>query len=224
MNKYTSIISNLAEAAQKSQINYKLAAAIIKGTKQITKPCINTDRSIYRGFHNFSLHAEANAILNLYGKDLSYIPNSKNFNVKNQKKCDLLVIRVNNNGELCNSRPCINCLKMMKDVKIKRVYYINNNKELVSEQVKDMISICTTSVSHEHYYLETKIKLTKTEYVETILKSEFPEKVKKNSLGLFIKNYLNDFDYKFVFEEKDGQKYISILNSNNIEIKKSSII
>ncbi len=224
MNKYTSIISNLIDAAHKSTINYKLAAAIIKGGKLITKPCINTDRSHYRGCHNFSLHAEANAILNLYGKDLTYIQNSKNFNVKNQKKGDLLVIRINNNGNLCNSRPCINCLKMMKDVKIKKVYYTNNDGELVVEQVKDMISVCTTSVSHEHHFIKTKIKLSKSEYVETILKTEFPDQVKKHSLGLFIKNYLNDFDYKFILEEKNGKGYFTILNSRNIEIKKSSII
>jgi predicted phage terminase large subunit-like protein len=43
--------------------------------------------------------------------------------VHNVKKLDLLVIRVTKMGDIGNARPCHNCLKMMKDIGIKKVFY-----------------------------------------------------------------------------------------------------
>ena len=129
-NKFASILPILIESANKCSLYYRLAAVTLINNKLYRGPSVNTNRTYYRNYETetFSLHAEANAIINSYGKDLNYIHNMKNFHVKNKniKKLDLLVIRVNNSGKLCNSRPCIYCLKMMKDVKIKRVYYIIN--------------------------------------------------------------------------------------------------
>jgi hypothetical protein len=187
-------------------------------------PSINTNRTNYRNFETFGLHAEAHAIINSYGKDLNYIPNMKNFHIKNNniKKLDLLVIRVNNSGKLCNSRPCIYCLKMMKDVKIKRVYYINNDGDLVVELVKDMLSICTPSVSKDFYFLKTNIKLSRVEHQEEIIKHTFPDQVKKQSLLHLIEM---NMDFKFILTKNNqGQHIVIIINSKNEEIKKSIII
>ena len=61
------------------------------------------------------------------------------------KKFNMIVIRINNKGELKNARPCHNCLIMMKNIKINKVYYsVDNN--IICEKVKNMISIQSSSV------------------------------------------------------------------------------
>ena len=56
-------------------------------------------------------------------------------------KLNLIVIRINKNLELKNSRPCANCLQFMKDVNINKVYYSSGNgSEIICEKVKNMIS------------------------------------------------------------------------------------
>ena len=73
-----------------------------------------------RCYHtNCTTHAEMDAIDKLKQRE------------KNKKLCkvDLIVIRVNNSGELCSSQPCHKCVNYMhtvavdKGYKIKYVYY-----------------------------------------------------------------------------------------------------
>ena len=68
----SNIFNSLRIEANKSLIDQQLAAAIIKGKKMISKPCCNTIRGICRGNCVGSLHAEANAIINYYGRELSF--------------------------------------------------------------------------------------------------------------------------------------------------------
>jgi hypothetical protein len=56
----------------KSNIQMKLAASLLKGKKMVCKPCCNTERNYYKGIHSGSLHAEANAIISYYGKNIAY--------------------------------------------------------------------------------------------------------------------------------------------------------
>ena len=66
------LISKLCMEAQKSLIEQQLAATIIKNGKMITKPCCNSPRNTCRGACIGSLHAEAHAILNYYGRSLNW--------------------------------------------------------------------------------------------------------------------------------------------------------
>lgn len=50
----------------------------------------------------------------------------------------LLVIRVNNEGKLVNSRPCNDCIKILKRYPIKKIYYSNDNGEIIVEKLMDM--------------------------------------------------------------------------------------
>jgi len=59
---------------ENSTISHQLSACIIKGNKIISNICCNTERSMYRGILIGSCHAEANTILNYYGKALAYDP------------------------------------------------------------------------------------------------------------------------------------------------------
>ena len=74
--KFNNILPRLINEASKSTINYQLSAVILKGQKMIASPCTNVERNTCRGHTCGSLHAEANAILQFFGKDLSYIPNT----------------------------------------------------------------------------------------------------------------------------------------------------
>jgi hypothetical protein len=113
-------------------------------------------------------------------------------NSKNQK-LDIVVIRVNRSGETCNARPCHNCLSMMKAVGIRKVHYSVSPNELVSENVKDMVSIQASSVTK---YLD-KIKgnnnfNTPDKYYEKLLTENFPTSIRQYNLDSFIRyNLLN---------------------------------
>jgi tRNA(Arg) A34 adenosine deaminase TadA len=60
-----------------------------------------------------SLHAEVCAI-----KDAL-----KKITEDDLKKCQLIVIRVNREGECLNSKPCCNCTRFINQFKIKKVFH-----------------------------------------------------------------------------------------------------
>lgn len=72
------------------------------------------------------IHAEHDALLKL-------IPNKK----RKLKNINLLVIRVSGKNKLQSSKPCNNCIQMMrrlsikKGYKIQNVYYSDNNENIV---------------------------------------------------------------------------------------------
>jgi len=72
MNKLNILYNHLKPFALQSKISHQLSAGIVKGTKIISKICCNTERNICRGINMGSLHAEAHAIINYFGKDLRY--------------------------------------------------------------------------------------------------------------------------------------------------------
>lgn len=60
------------------------------------------------------------------------------FKTKKKEKYDMLVIRVNKDGELCKSRPCSDCLTLLQKYSIRRIFYVDDNKNLVSERFDQM--------------------------------------------------------------------------------------
>ena len=60
-----------------------------------------------------------------------------------KEKIDLIVIRINKNGELKQSRPCKHCINKlinMANYKIGKVYYSDENGNIVSETLTDLIN------------------------------------------------------------------------------------
>ena len=80
------------------------------------------------------------------------------------KKNDLIVIRINKQGDLVSSRPCYNCLEMMKAVNIKKVYYSDNDGNIICENVKDMISINASSVTKMIDCIKMDSKLSNNDF------------------------------------------------------------
>jgi tRNA(Arg) A34 adenosine deaminase TadA len=211
----------------KSSSQFQLAACLINSNKMVTRPCRNISKDTSHGYKNFTLHAEANAIKTYYGesfyynsvKKIAYIPNEK----KN-KKLDLLVIRINKVGDLCTSRPCYNCLDMMQIVGIRKVYYIVNDT-IVCENVKDMISIQSSStIKHTDRLLNINNFNSINDYYITLLKKKIPNTIKYNNLKKFINynlNILENFTLDIVTSNNNN---ILIIKLNDIIILESNII
>jgi deoxycytidylate deaminase len=228
-NKFISIFPKLIQEALQSQIKCQLAAALIKGQKLISKPCSNINRNVCRGYTCGSLHAEAHAILDYFGKNLTYSSkNGWNFSIAKDKKvkCDLIVIRINKEEKLMNSRPCYNCLSMMKAVGIKRVYYIDNCEKIICENVKDMLSINSSSVTRFIDKIRLDIKLSDVEYFENLLKNLIPNKIRLENFNYFIKYDFNTVlpHHSYSLENESGYTVVIFYNRNKIELVKTKLV
>lgn len=117
---------NLARAISKESTFEKIKiGCVIVNKKEVISVGTNTPKShpvqmiyntkYYRDrykdgmfFHHY-IHAEIRAILNAERQDLT--------------GCSLYTYRETFNGEIANSRPCPACMKMIKNVGIKKIYY-----------------------------------------------------------------------------------------------------
>lgn len=50
------------------------------------------------------------------------------------------------------SKPCEHCVKFLKYMDIKRVYYSNSNGELVCEKINNMVSTHITGVRRQGFH------------------------------------------------------------------------
>ena len=136
----------------------------------------------------------------------------------------MIVFRIVSNGETANARPCHNCLNMMKNIGIKKVFYSTDNKEeIISENVNNMISIQSSSVTR---MIESKKNnyINRETYYESLLRKYFPEKVKEKNLYCFVNyNFKNVFP-NYIVSINIKKSIVMILNNNNNLILKSQII
>ena len=73
MSKFKNTLLNILRTeAQKSLIDQQLAAAITRGSKMVSKPWCNSPQNTCRGSCCGSLHAEARAIINYFGRSLTF--------------------------------------------------------------------------------------------------------------------------------------------------------
>ena len=117
---------------------------------------INTDKPAknYSGTCQVSTHAEIAAIERVQ----KYI-NKKN---NRQQKMDLVVLRVNRQGELCNSAPCIHCTRAICDanayLQINHLYYSTESQTLIKIRFRDWVQQNPGHISRawrETYQLST---------------------------------------------------------------------
>ena len=206
----STIIDKLINEARNSIIDHQLAAAIIKNNKLLSNPFCNVPS--YKSYNKVcsSTHAEINAIIHYY----------KQNKTKNRSKIDIIVIRINKTNQLCNARPCYNCLELMKKIGIRRVYYSINHHEIIYENIKDMISIQVTSYNKFLTKLNNIFNIY--EYYESILINTFPSKIKIINLMNFINYNFNHIlpNYKIIINKNN----VIIINSKNIIIIKAIII
>ena len=68
-----------------------------------------------------------------------------------RKKLEMFVIRVNQMGDLVNSKPCNTCIYYMQLYGIKSVYYSNEDGEIIKEKINN-ITADHMSISQNKYY------------------------------------------------------------------------
>ena len=214
-----SILNKLCDEATLSTFEHKLAAVLIKGNRMVTKPCCNSQRNASNNSVRLgSLHAEARALRSYYGNILENVINRK------KVKLDLFVVRINKSEEICNARPCVKCLQLMKEMKIRKVYYSVSPNETICENVKDMISIQTSSV--HKFILSNKLNYSADEYYKTLLEQKFPTEIKRHNLDNFIRHNLSNVLplYKVIISGTKKNQIVTIMNANMKIIVQADIL
>jgi len=216
INKY---YSELVNEANKSPLEQQLAAGILKDKKLVSKICCNSNKTFCRGELCGSLHAEARVLLNHFNRSLQFNKSKNKWCLlQTRKKFNIIVIRISKSGTISNARPCYNCLNMMKDIGIKKVYYsTGNNDELICEHIKNMISI-QVSIA---FLNMNKLKNNNNEYYNYLLKKEFPKSIKNINLQYFIDYNLKNIlpNYKVIIKSN----LIQIFDNKNYKIIESQI-
>ena len=136
-------------------------------------------------------------------------------------KMDIFVIRLNANDELVNSRPCYNCLNMMKAVGIHRVFY-SVDGGIECERVVSMISINASSVTR---YLEAKTynaPVDKESYYRQLFIKYLPKKIAYTNFNKFIKYNFTDVLPNYSWKIKEDKIYF--YDSKNIIFLSCNII
>ena len=140
------LLSSLFTRCEKTNMKFKLSAGIMIGKHLVPNSIsCNSDRTLIHGEIFHSKHAEHGAILYLKNK-------RKRNNIK------LIVVRIDAYGELANSTPCENCLNRIKLAGIKKVIYVNENKELVEENV-NQIKISGTKKTVTDWFNKVKYNI-----------------------------------------------------------------
>jgi len=112
-----------------------------------------------------------------------------------KKNIDLYVIRIKNQNNLGNARPCYDCVQLLKAVGIRRVYYsIGEGYNFDYENVSNMISI---QASGTRKYIDSKkviqdLDINQDEYYWNLLLKKIPNKICEISFNKFIKYNLMD--------------------------------
>jgi deoxycytidylate deaminase len=124
------ILKHTIEEANKSTYYpYKIGATIYKG-KRIYSSGHNAIRSnrIHSKYKNFAqaYHAEQAAFINYKG------------NWNNLSGANILIIRINQSGNINLAKPCQMCYHLIQFVGIKWIYYSNHHGEIVREKVKEI--------------------------------------------------------------------------------------
>lgn len=139
MSKYNNFhkqLELLKKIASSSTIYYKHAAALIFGNI-IYSSGINKYIKKVKDKNNISYYKTIHAEINVF----------QNFPKKKVKGMDIIVIRINKNLILKNSRPCNQCIDKLQKIGIRNVYYSDDNGNIVCEKVDVMEKLHVSSGS-----------------------------------------------------------------------------
>lgn len=112
MCKHAYCVEKASLAAEKSNGYYRHGAVVVYRNKIISAASnVYLSKYTIEKPHN-SIHAEINALIHVKNKHIL-------------KHCLLYVVRINNKGEIKQSKPCQNCMNIILRYKIKLCYYSN---------------------------------------------------------------------------------------------------
>lgn len=132
----TSFFNIAKEMSHFSDFHGPHIGAVVVSGKTILSTGYNTNKTrplqhkynIYRNFQDYKTsvaagHAEINALSRLIGKELDW------------EKISIFVYRELRNGNKGCSRPCAACMKLIKDLGIKNIYFIDKEGRYCKERV-----------------------------------------------------------------------------------------
>jgi hypothetical protein len=116
----------------------------------------------------------------------------------------------------------------MKAVNIRRVYYIDNNNNLIFEYVRDMVSIHLSSVARHIHSLNNNTIYNPRDmtFFNNLLKSIFPLTIKRYNLEIFVENNLSLVlpKHTYIIKTEKNITVVIILDSNKLKVIQSTII
>lgn len=114
----------------------------------------------------------------------------------------------------------------MKAVGIRKVHYSDSNGNIISETVKNMVSIQASVSSRYINRINSTKRETNIEYFEKLLKNLLPNIIKRVNFENFIKYNLSTMlpGYTHTFSSSKGITIVSILNPNAQKIIAAQII
>jgi deoxycytidylate deaminase len=102
---------------------HKMGAVIIDAGRCVTHGH-NKNRTHPRSKSEFSIHAELDALLGeRWESDVSFF------------RMDMYVVRITKGGKLATSKPCEDCMVLIKEAGLKSVTYINEEGEIIVERL-----------------------------------------------------------------------------------------
>jgi deoxycytidylate deaminase len=128
--KYTNTICILKKLAINSNLQQKHAAALIR-----KKSIISIGMNIFSNKINIVVNKEKQIYYKTVHAEMNIF---KKLQKKSYKGFDIFVIRIDKHANLKNSRPCSCCIEKLDKIGIRKVYYSNENGDIVSEFVKNM--------------------------------------------------------------------------------------
>lgn len=139
----------LTKMASNSTIHYKHAAALISGN-MIYSAGIN---KFIKQSKIPKLHRKASAceVRKTIHAEINVFEHFPKKNIKGMV-LDILVIRINKNHILKNSRPCNQCIEKLQKIGIRKVYYSDDNGNIISEHVQYMEKIHSSSGTLHLWY------------------------------------------------------------------------
>lgn len=143
--KYKEYINTAIHIAQKSCMRCKHGAVIIKNGQVVaTGHNVSSSQCIY---HNkYSIHAEVNAIYDFFTKNRIKYRNKK----KILRDAFMIVIRIEKDGSLKNSKPCCECAKLICRYNIGTILYSVSDFDQYNKITKPEI-IDTIDIYNGHY-------------------------------------------------------------------------
>lgn len=110
--KFEDAIGIAKKAALKSDMRHKLGSILYDKSRYVTGWNISYGCKVDTKNTPFSLHAEEHTILKGVRVGIEF------------DKAILIVVRVNNKGDMRKSKPCFNCQRLIERVNMRQVYYI----------------------------------------------------------------------------------------------------
>jgi deoxycytidylate deaminase len=201
--RFNSLIDRLITCPNPSNIEIKLSAIMMRGTKPVGNVCTNLERNYIKGHVCPAMHAETNAVCSYFGKCISYSDKyGWSLMKKAEKNLNIMVVRKKNDNTLGNARPCYKCTLMLQSIGINKVYYSMDNK-LYCEKVKNMISV---NISPSWKQIEIVNYDNFNDYIRSMV-NKMPKIIKSTNANYFLKNIKNEII---------GCKYT--LTSDNLKI------